>query len=315
MSALPAAGHSLASQVCAVVVTWHPDPTALRDLLQAVLPQVGHVLVVDNATPGEALPLLTAALPGCTLLRNRENRGVAAAVNQGAVWARARGARFLLCLDQDSLPAADMVERLLAAWQALSARHRVGAVGPQFLDLNNDRPAPFVRIGFPFNRKLPARDGQPVEADFLITSGCLIPLEVLEATGPMDEALFIDNVDVEWSFRARRHGYRLYGVPTACMRHRIGDHARRLGWGLGEVVVHSPSRLYYMMRNRLLLYRRRATPRVWILQDVPRLALKLLRLGLFVPPRLANSRAMLLGIVDGLRGVSGPAPRRIHAGR
>jgi len=48
------------------------------------------------------------------------------------------------------------------------------------------------------------------------------------------------------------------------------------------------------------------TPGVWIAQDLPRLALKLLRFGLFVPPRRRNLAAMLRGIRHGLAGKTGP---------
>ena len=81
---------------------------------------------------------------------------------------------------------------------------------------------------------------------------------------------------------------------------------------LGASFVHSPLRLYYMMRNRVLLYRRSATPFVWIVQDIPRALLKLLRFSLLVAPRGRNARAMLAGLRDGILGRTGPKP---HAGR
>ena len=88
------------------------------------------------------------------------------------------------------------------------------------------------------------------------------------------------------------------------MGHRIGDGIRRLP--LGASFVHSPTRLYYMMRNRVLLYRRVATPRLWVAQDMPRAALKLLRFSLLIAPRRANARAMLRGLRDGILGRDGP---------
>jgi rhamnosyltransferase len=299
------------ADVCAVVVTYCPDPAELPHVVARIAPQVRRVLVIDNATPDRRFDLaLPGPLPaGVELVRNPTNEGLGRAYNRGAGLAREAGCRFVLLLDQDSVVSTDLVEHLVLAHGDLQARERVGAVGASFVDAHTGRPAPFVRVGFPLNRKIPAPAHGFVEADFLISSGTLIALEVFDAIGGMDESLFIDNVDLEWSFRARAAGYRLFGVGDARMTHRIGHALHRLPLGLGHVIVHGPVRLYYMMRNRVLLYRRAHTPGVWIAQDLPRLVLKLLRLSLFVPPRRRNLHAMVQGLVDGARGLSGPCKR------
>ena len=296
------------TQVCAAIVTYHPDVLELRASLTAVCTQAGRVLVIDNATVDEDFECFIHAplLDNVTVIRNPANEGLGAAMNRAARWADKNGYQYLLMLDQDSAVSPDMVSKLLSAYVELSAISAVAAVGPRFVDARNGRAAPFVRIGFPFNHKIRCADAAVVECDFLISSGSLIPLAVLTNVGGMDETLFIDNVDIEWCFRARRKGYRLYGVGAAQMEHRIGDRVVSLPWGLGDVTVHSPVRLYYMMRNRLLLYRRAETPRVWIAQDIPRLVLKLMRLALFIAPRRKNAKYMLMGLRDGWRGVSGP---------
>lgn len=297
------------ASVHAVMVTYRPEVHAFGDQLARVMPQVAGVTIVDNATPApdaERLALL-AGQTGAELLINTANLGIGAALNQGIAMARSRGASHVLLMDQDSLPAPDMVQRLVDALRILHGQgERIAAVGPVAEDLRTGAPAPFVRIGFPLNRKLHAQPGEAVGCDFLITSGCLIPMQVLDDVGGMDASLFIDNVDLDWSFRATRAGYALFGVGDARMGHRIGDEIRRMP--LGASFVHSPTRLYYMMRNRILLYGRGWTPRLWVAQDLPRALLKLVRFSLFAPPRLANARAMLAGARDGLLGRSGPKP-------
>jgi rhamnosyltransferase len=304
---------SARSIVCAVIVTHRPDPAELPDVITRIAPQVQRVFVIDNATPAAQFEnALPAPLPaGVEVIHSATNDGLGRAYNRGARLAREAGSRFVLLMDQDSVVAPDLVGQLVDAHRDLQMSERVGAVGAAFVDAHTARPAPFVRIGFPFNRKIPAPEHGCIEADFLISSGTLIALDVLDAVGGMDESLFIDNVDLEWSFRARALGYRLFGVGAARMTHRIGQAVQRLPLGLGDVVVHAPVRLYYMMRNRVLLYRRVHTPRVWIAQDLPRLVLKLLRLSLFVSPRRRNLRAMLQGLIDGMRGRSGPCSRRL----
>lgn len=293
--------------VCAVVVTYRPDPPALRALLASVAVQVGAVVVVDNSDTDLAPALSEPAPLGVTLLRLGRNAGLAHAQNVGTDWAREHGYRHVLMLDQDSLPGDGMVAALLDALERLPGP--VAAVGPRFHDLREDRDAPFVHVGFPLNQKLWCeRADQLIPCDFLISSGSLMPLDVIDAIGPMDTGLFIDSVDLEWSFRARAKGYLLHGVCAATMHHRLGDARHRLPAGLGAVVVHAPVRLYYMMRNRLRLYRMPHTPRVWMAQDLPRVLLKLLLFGVLIGPRLRNLRFMLRGLWDGLRNRSGACP-------
>jgi rhamnosyltransferase len=276
-----------------------------------VMPQVGAVSLVDNSSDGSWQPIIGELLErhSGALLGQSRNIGLAAAQNVGIDWARAHGYRYVLLLDQDSEPGAGMVATLLRVLQALSAAGNVAAVGPRFHDLREQRDAPFVRIGFPLNRKQwCAADMQSVACDFLISSGTLIPLAVLDRVGPMDAKLFIDNVDLEWGFRARAQGYAMHGVCAATMYHRLGDARHALPFGRRQIVVHGSLRLYYMMRNRLLLYRLPHTPRTWVAQDLPRVLAKLFLFGVLVGPRRRNLRCMLCGLYDGLRGRCGPCP-------
>ena len=294
--------------ICAIIVTYRPDIPSLQAQLERLRPQVQGIVIVDNAS-SEAVQLALQDMSlrfDAVLIQNTQNFGVAKALNQGIAQARDQYASHVLLMDQDSLPSHDMVAKLQAALTRLSAQEKIGAVGPVAEDLRSGELAPFVRLGFPLNHKIQAARGEDVRCDFLITSGSLVPIAVLDEVGGMDDGLFIDNVDLEWSFRALRAGYALYGIGDAEMGHRIGDDVQRML--LGASFVHSPVRLYYMMRNRVLLYRRRTTPGVWIAQDVPRAVLKLLRFSFLVQPRGANARAMLAGIRDGLVGQTGAKP-------
>jgi rhamnosyltransferase len=248
-------------------------------------------------------------MEGIAMVPLHANVGLATAQNSGIAWAKSHGFSHVLLLDQDSTPGDDMVQRLLEVLASRGHVDPVAAVGPMFEDERDGTYAPFVKIGFPMNRRLWCeRSGQIIACDFLISSGSLIPLEVVDVVGAMDDALFIDNVDLEWCFRARSLGYQLYGVCAATMGHQLGDTRRRLPLGLGQVVVHGPTRLYYIMRNRLQLYRKPHTPRMWVAQDVPRALMKLLLFGVLIGPRLRNLRFMLRGLWDGLRNRGGACP-------
>ena len=94
------------------------------------------------------------------------------------------------------------------------------------------------------------------------------------------------------------------------MLHAIGDTLLQLPLGMGDVMVHSPKRLYFSSRNRVLLYRRSHVSKTWVAQDVPRFVLKFARLVCLVKPRRKVARAMLLGLMDGIAGRSGEPTHR-----
>jgi len=296
--------------VCAVLVTWQPDLAVLAELLGALIPQVEHVVLVDNGTRDPRFRDFCAEHPELALLALPGNLGLAHAMNLGIQRARALpGVSHVLLMDQDSVPEPGMVGALKAALDSRGNDERVAAVGPCFRDLREAEDAPFVRIRFPFNKKLRC-DGacEAIRCDFLISSGCLVPLAVLDEVGGMDDDLFIDNVDLDWCFRAAAAGHALYGVCAARLRHSLGATRHGLPGVPRGIVVHPPRRLFYMMRNRVLLYRRAYTPRRWIAQDLPRLVTKFLLFSLLVPPRRRNLRCMLAGLWAGANGRATPPP-------
>ncbi|EMR4109306.1 family 2 glycosyl transferase [Stenotrophomonas maltophilia] len=297
-----------ASLVCAVIVTYGPEPDLLRRVVDSVLQQVGHLVVFDNGSTGVDVDELLAGREGISVVASAHNVGLGSALNRAYERAQALGFAYVLLMDQDSVLAPKMVDVLGTALIELNRAERVAAVGPQFRDSRSGMLAPFVRFGFPFNHKLRGGAGQRISCDFLITSGSLVPMSALQDIGAMDEDLFIDNLDMDWCFRAKRQGYSLYGICDAQMTHSIGEELLPSRTKPDGVIVHKPFRLYFIMRNRVLLYGRAYTPRVWIAQDVPRLLLKLAGNGLFLAPRWIRLRFMLRGLWDGLRGKAGPLP-------
>lgn len=299
----------MTGRVYAVVVTFQPDLPRLKQLLAACLPQVTGLVVVDNGSGAHIKASLQkqGKIDLFDVLSLDGNVGVAAAQNKGVVWARERGCSHLLFFDQDSVPSSDMVTRLLSALhRAAHSGSAVAAVGPRLVDRRTGTSTPFVHFGILGVTKKTRGEGgdkQLIETDFLVSSGMLIPLEMLDCVGLLEEGLFIDNVDLEWCFRARSMGLSLYGVHDAVMEHSVGDQVIELG---GHVIhLHNPLRQYYIMRNRILLYQRSYSPWGWIVQDFVRMLFKLLAFSLFFAPRRQNLAMMLKGIKDGMTGKMG----------
>lgn len=291
------------ARILAIVVAYHPDRLLLQRQLEAVRDQVDGVIVVDNGNESEFFERQLQAGRIDSLIQPGENLGVAGGVNRGLARTRELRARTVLLLDQDSVPADGMVERLSRASHSLrQAGEPVAAVGPVLRDRTSGQRGPFIRYRFPGYRRLRGVEGT-VRCDFLITSGSLIDIAVFDQVGEMDEGLFIDNVDLEWCFRARRNGLTIHGVFDAELEHSVGERKRLVRWLPVPYAHHPPVRLYYMVRNGLLVYRDGGPP-AWVTYDALRLLSKFV-IYAFVRPRGKNLSAMMRGFVDGLRGRRG----------
>lgn len=288
------------------MVTYQPDLARLRRLLDAVAPQVAHVVVVDNGSGDDCLGWLRSlASQALTLVELGSNRGIAAAQNIGIAQARKTGCSHLLLLDHDSIPAPTMVTDLLHAIGRVKPTGRgVAAVGPRYLDERQDNPPPFIQVrGLRVHRCPCETPDAVVEVDYLIASGSLIPMTTLDVVGGMADELFIDYVDIEWGLRARRLGFQSYGVCGARMSHDLGD--APISFMGRRLPVHSALRHYYHFRNAVWLYRSADLPLHWKCADGWRLLLKYGFYTLFANPRREHFLMMSQGMLDGLRGRMG----------
>ncbi len=301
--------------VCAVIVTYFPDSGLLQELLASIAGQVEAVVIVDN-TPSPGAPGLEAMLAATPPLASHtirfgNNRGIAAAQNAGIAWAIERGYGYVLLFDHDSVPIADMVEKLRGtAEHLLSSGVAIAAVGPRYINPASERLARIqqidtLRVHFSLCPNQPT--DAVVRCDVLISSGTLIPVRTIEAIGDLEESLFIDGVDHEWCLRARERGYSCYVSCKAVMRHRLGTGAIRYWFGRWRFApIHSPARHYYMLRNALLLCRRPHVPFAWTMHQLTNTVALITVSLLFLPQRLNRLVNSLRAIWHGISGRSGP---------
>lgn len=293
--------------VTAIIVSYNPRIGELQRLLTAIANHVDDIVIVDNGSQRDiADAVAELALQNLVCLKLGTNRGVAAALNQGVAWARKRGSGRVVLFDQDSIPASDMVNRLMSELTRLEAAGiAVAAVGPCFRDPRSNNRPPFIRIQRGrVTRAQPVVGVTSVEVDYLITSGSVIPLAAFDIVGPLEERLFIDYVDIEWGLRAKRKGLRSFGVFAASMEHSLGDAPINIAGA--RFAVHSPLRHYYHFRNATWLTRQIWVPLQWKFVNTYRLVGKLIIYGVFASPRREHLKMMLKGVWDGIRDRLGP---------
>ena len=306
---------SLVERVIAVVVSYNPGTGDFVKLLEALLPQVAFVVVVDNASSSNMTSIMSRwSGQNVELLQMQENFGIAAAQNAGIERAMQLEADFVLLSDQDSVPSSSLVTELLAAVKSAHmdpVAPPVAAAGPATVDSRTGRVSFFVieRSGIPRIWQPPADITKLpllIEAEFLIASGTLIPIEVIKRIGAMRSNYFIDHVDTEWCFRAKAAGYRVLGVPASRLEHQLGDAVKRV-WFFGsrQVMFHSPLRDYYMFRNTLQMLRDTPMSWIWKIHFLWRLVQFAGYFLVFAGDRWLRFQRMSLGLLHALRGMSG----------
>jgi rhamnosyltransferase len=288
----------LAPRTGVVIVFYHPEKASIERANR--LAQTMHCVVVDN-TPS----LQTSSEVGLSnkieYLPNGENAGVATAINQGVEALRGKGFETAILFDQDS----EHPPSLLTELPALMARANasgdpVALAGPAYDDPRLRGVAPFVRFRWWALERIVPQGVTPIDVDFLISSGSCINLRYWLDIGPMDDALFIDFVDLEWCVRAKRRGFRVLGVPWVRMTHELGGEPVRV---LGRMYpMHGPLRHYYQFRNVIALMKRSSMPMAWKSTEFIKLPVRIVIYSCFPSRRKEHLAMVWRGILDGWRG-------------
>lgn len=181
----------------------------------------GEVIVVDNGSTDHTAAVL-AEFPWITVLRNGNNRGFAAACNQGA--AAAHG-RFVVHLNNDT----EAKPGWLAAMLDAAREPGVGAVGARLLFGDGTLqhagvytvPLRMGQIGFSAYHYLnPHAPLSGVRDLQVVTAACMVtPRELFEKLGGFDEMFWNGNEDVDYCLRLRAAGYRVVYQPQAVLLH------------------------------------------------------------------------------------------------
>lgn len=282
----------------AVIVFYNPDAACIERANRLALTL--HCVVIDNtASVRTAAELgLSAALE---YRPNGENVGIATAINQGVEALVRAGFETAILFDQDSEPPSTLLTELPAIIaRANKAGDRVALVGPAYDDPRLRGVAPFVRFKWWTLERIAPEGDQPIDVDFLISSGSCINLRYWSNIGPMDDALFIDFVDLEWCVRAKKKSYRVLGVPWVRMSHELGGEPVRI---FGRAYpMHSPLRHYYQFRNVIALMKRPSIPWSWKSTELVKLPVRLVVYCFFPSERKEHLKMALQGLWHGWSG-------------
>lgn len=136
------------------------------------------------------------------------------------------------------------------------------------------------------------------QVDYLSGCALLVSIKMIKSIGMLNEKYFLYHEDVEWCYRAKKAGFEVLFVPDAYVWHpdtRLRDDA-------------SPNVVYYMTRNQLMFLKDYNFSRFLIFKT----CLTYLRTWLSWKLRpkwhgkVTQAEALLMGLIDFLKGQSGP---------
>ena len=225
--------------IAGVVILYHPDLELLSANIQTYVSGLKQLYVYDNSET--KIPGIEEALikinPSIQYKYFNANEGIAKRLNQAMDQAALNQYDYLLTMDQDSSFKAGDFEKYKSLIQSSSYNH-------------------VAQFGVNCQPDFTQPKEQPEEALTLITSGSVLNLSLSKKVGPFNEALFIDFVDAEFSYRVIKNGYINLMFSNIVLNHALGTLVE--GRGLADFkksmrIIHSPIRVFYIVRNGLYL--------------------------------------------------------------
>ena len=286
---------------CSIVVTFNPNIETLLNLVRRIDEGTDLVLIDNNSANLNEFRLSVESLPRCKLFFCREtNLGLASALNIGIKWCIEHGYKFTFLFDQDSRLEELFFDNMVEAYLEIEREQeqKIAALGPRIINPKNFKRTRFKSFDRVFgggDRSI-GKQNTYFHADFIITSGSLLRLEYLSDIGLMKESYFIDNVDLEWCFRARKLGFKVIGTDSAHLLHAIGEKTNSFLVSSGIIFHHTPDRIYYSSRNRVHLWLVDYAPVGWKVRYIFRFVLKTVFLLVFSRERFEYGRNILKGL-------------------
>lgn len=268
-----------------VIVNWNTKEL-LRRCLQTVLASTGeftlNVVLVDNASTDGSADMVRAEFPTVEVIASPINGGFSYGNNLGlkALGYRGKGdvdadaPRYALLLNPDTeVPPTSLYDMV----KFMDSRPDVGVAGPKLvledgsLDVACRRSFPtpmvsFYRFSglsklFPHNPRFGRYNmtfvdpDVELEVDSVVGAYMQVRREAIRDAGLLDELFFMYGEDLDWAFRIKEAGWKVFYHPQVMVKHIKRASSRR-----------SKKAQFEFQRAMLIFYRkhyRRTTP-LWL---------------------------------------------------
>ncbi|PSK99260.1 glycosyltransferase family 2 protein [Cecembia rubra] len=249
------------SSVAVILVNWNGYALTKRCLhsLEKVSFTNFSVIVVDNASEDGSYEKLKSEFSFPVFLKNNKNLGFTGGNNRGIAYAMEQGFDYILLLNNDTVVDPGFIEELVLI---AGNKPDSGMVQPLILFMDSPeriwsaggKMANSLGISKTLGDREKLSDYRLKDRELDWATGCciLIPKEVIQKTGALENSFFAYFEDVDWSLRVRKAGYTIFLASKSIIFHE-GSASSKKAHDEGTL---SPRVFYLHARNQLFILRR-----------------------------------------------------------
>ncbi len=220
-----------------IIVNWNTEKL-LEECLKSIFKHTKEVnfevIVVDNGSTDGSTQMVKSKFPEVILIKNKVNLGFTKANNQGIKTAKGD---YIALLNSDAYLIENAFKTLL---EAAKSKNDKAVLAPLLLNENRtiqqsvgffpNLPQVFLWMSFlddlplgqffkPYHVDHDSFYRKEREVDWLTGAAMFLPREIISSVGGLNEEIFMYGEDVEWCFRIKKAGYKIFLCPQAKIVH------------------------------------------------------------------------------------------------
>ena len=229
--------------ISVIIVNWNTKKL-LEACLRSIVEKIGEigkvgdftyeVIIVDNGSEDGSQKMVKTKFPKVRLFENSQNLGFSKANNQGIKIAKGK---YIFLLNSDTFFVENTLQKLI---EHADKTENLGALGPMLL--NEDKSIqqsvgffpnlpqvfwwmsfiddlPFGSILRPYHVDHDSFYRNDQKVDWITGAAMFIPKSVIEKVGLLDEKIFMYGEDVDWCYRIKNAGFKIFYSPTTKLVH------------------------------------------------------------------------------------------------
>jgi len=265
------------------IVVFNPDIARLIENISSIRYQVDEIILIDNGSQNILEIEKIDMVKNIKIIKNGSNKGIAFALNQIIEYSKDNSFDWAITLDQDSV----CPPNLVLDYSKYFDFEDIGIICPYNIDIKSKQES--YKKGFDF-------------VDWCITSASCINVSRCFNKVSFDEKMFIDLVDVDYSYQVRKNNLKILRDYDIVISHQLGDLKEfNIFHRIIEVTNHSPIRKYYYSRNCIYLCNKYKDDKTIVKLWRYKLKILILKTIIFEGKKLCKLKYIYRGIKNGRR--------------